>query len=567
MLQRVPILRLLVPFAIGIACAIALPWYKLIAFAGAMVCGIALLISLLKQLSTHHWLRYAAVASFALAAGTMVVTLQHKVNSTKHYSRHVHDTCAYELEILEPFVTKTSSYKTTARVHRILPSQAAVLGEVLVYFTKDSSAPQLKPGERVVMRAHFLPIKNSGNPNEFDYAGYCNRKGISHAVFADTSSYTRLIGKHSTSLRARFAQWRMHVLAQLGKYIKEPASRGIAEALLVGDKKDVDKETWEAYSKVGVVHIIAISGMHISGIYNFLLLLFGKLLPKKFQRKKSIAIIAAMLGMWIFALLTGLPASIMRACVMYTFIGIGALLGRGKDTFNMLCISALLLLAYEPYWLIDPGFILSYAALLGILLFGRRWSSITADKHWLLHWFWTMIATTTAAQIFTLPFCIYYFAQFPLLFLLSNLIAIPLSGVILALTIAIVLLSVVPVIAAFLGTIATWLITFLNHIIFWMSGLSFFTANNLYMNNLQLCLLLIAITLLCYGVLRRRGTVLLLSLFCVLVFSSSFSWRIVQQHKQKQIVVYNINRQTAIDLIEGREIFSVRSETDEATDK
>jgi competence protein ComEC len=361
--------------------------------------------------------------------------------------------------VQDAIIKKTKSYKTTLAVQYDVDSCSAIQGEVLAYFTQCDSTPLLQPGDKLILQSQLVPIKNNGNIGEFDYKAYCNNKGITHLLFLKPKQY-KILAKGVFTFTSYFANIKIKTINILRKYITNTAAFGIAQALLIGDKTDIDQDTWDAYSRTGIVHIIAISGMHMGIIYNCLLWLL--MLIPFFKKRKMYPIITALLSMWFFACITGMPASVMRAAVMFTFIGAGQAINRQGNSYNLLMASAFILLCYNPTWLTDIGFLLSYAAVIGIMIFAKRINSLVYSKYYIVNQIWSLFSATIGAQIFTLPLCLYFFHQFPILFLLSNLVAIPATTLILFLEIGVLAFAWLPPFAKLLGGTASVIIIWLN---------------------------------------------------------------------------------------------------------
>jgi competence protein ComEC len=159
------------------------------------------------------------------------------------------------------------------------------------------------------------------------------------------------------------------VISTLKKYIPGDKESGLAEALLIGYKDDLDKNLVQSYSNTGVVHIIAISGLHLGIIY-WLLLAVTK--PLK-QNKKLVwlRLLLTISALWAFTLLAGAQPSVLRSAIMFTIIAIGQLAARKGSIYNTMALSAFVLLCINPFWLWDVGFQLSYTAVLSIVVFFR----------------------------------------------------------------------------------------------------------------------------------------------------------------------------------------------------
>jgi competence protein ComEC len=383
-----------------------------------------------------------------------------------------------------------------------------------------------------------MPIKNNGNPGEFDYEKYCYGKQISHLCFASPQQYI-VLDSNIFTLKSFFARQQAKVLAIIHQHISNKNTIGIAEALLVGERSGIDNETWSTYSKAGISHIIAISGMHISLIFQAIVFIITLNHRKKNLRKP--AIIMAMLGMWFFAALTGMPASISRAAVMFSFIAIAQLFDLQTKTYNVLALSAVCLLWINTQYLFDVGFQLSYAALLGILLFTKKLESYRPNNNFFVKNIWTLVSATLAAQVFTFPLCLYYFHQMPLLFIPANLVAIPATLLCLALEIGILIFHfIASPIADFLGTCTQVIIEWNNSFIAWMASIKAAQVTQVQLSSVQMLLLLATLALLSIAWYHKSKNSLLLGLSSLLLYAT-VGWQVKYQNTQrKEFVVLHI---------------------------
>ncbi|QEC41797.1 ComEC/Rec2 family competence protein [Pseudobacter ginsenosidimutans] len=305
----------------------------------------------------------------------------------------------------------------------------------------------------------------------------------------------------------------------LRRYIPGPKEAGLAEALLIGYKEDLHKSLIQSYSNTGVIHVIAISGLHLGLIYMLLSLICQPLGNKKWTRIfRPIFIIA---GLWAFGFLAGGSPSIFRSAVMFTCIAIGNSLSKQASIFNSLAASAFLLLCYNPYWLWDAGFQLSYTAVASLALFQQTiYDAINISWQWLDH-IWKHISTTIAAQILTLPVILFLFHQFPVFFVLTNLIAIPLSSGILLGEILLCLLSFMPILARPTGTLLSWLIRVMNGIVERIDQLPFTSITQININLVQVWLLYGVITAFTIWLLHKRKSWFSpRSFYCLLISAS-----------------------------------------------
>jgi competence protein ComEC len=135
--------------------------------------------------------------------------------------------------------------------------------------------------------------------------------------------------------------------------------------------------------------------------------------------------------LWVYAGLTGFSPSVLRAAVMFTGFIIAEEFGKSKESFNTLMSSAFTLLIFDPMMIFNIGFQLSYLAVLGIMTLQKPLLALYYSPHYIFREIWKMCAVSIAAQIITMPLCLYYFHQFPTYFLFANILVIPISTVIL----------------------------------------------------------------------------------------------------------------------------------------
>ena len=257
-------------------------------------------------------------------------------------------------------------------------------------------------------------------------------------------------------------------------------------------------------------------------------------------------------SLWLFTLLAGAQASVVRSAVMFTCIAVGDALARRTNIYNTLALSAFILLAFNPFWLWDVGFQLSYAAVLSIVTFYRAIYNWLYFPNKALDFIWKTMAISLAAQILTTPVSLYHFHQFPVLFLLTNVVAVPVSSVILFGEIAICIAAAVNPLANLLGQITEWLIYFMNSYIERIETISFSLWNGFSLSLPQTGLLLLAATAICFWLMEKRKWMFLTGFGSLLLFTCIRSVSFHKAFHQKKLIVYNVPKHPAIDIINGR---------------
>lgn len=566
--KEAPFLRLVVPFAIGIL----LQWNFFPGIRwiiGGLVFGVAaLLIHSFSSLTfrfRHSILTGLLLNGILLMAGILFTHYNYLPNYPNWIGHHYKDSMVVIARLEEPLSEKAKSYKAVASIRIILKNNQSipVKGRIILYFQKDSIAVsndlsgssllQLQYGSELLFSRSLQPIINTGNPGGFDYKQYASFQDIYYQVFLTPKQWVPLPTNYANLFKKFLFSTREKMVALLQKYIEGKTEVGLAEALLIGYKDDLDKQLVQAYSNTGVVHVIAISGLHLGLIYWLLNFLLGPLSKRK--KAKWIKPLLIIIILWLFSLLAGGSPSVLRSAVMFTCIVLGESRDRKISIYNSLAASAFLLLCYNPFWLCDVGFQLSYIAVLSIVVFSKPVYDLLYVPNKLLDHCWKLISVTIAAQILTTPISIYYFHQFPIVFLITNLVAIPLSSIILLGEIMLCAFSFLPVLATGIGWIIYQLIQLLNHFIEYIDKLPFAVWSNLSISIIQTVFLYGTIVAMSYWLLQKysRAVIGALSgLFCFVLFRTISFGDALQQRK---IIVYNIPRHRAIDFINGRNYY------------
>ena len=554
--KSTPFIRLLLPFMAGILCG----WYVVTGFATAFIfiaTGIFLLL-LTPTFTVHttyryRWLQGCAILLTFTGLGMLVTRLQPAPQQPGWFGHLYRPGTIVQLRLLEPLSERLKTFKARAEVMHLEHNNRVVKtnGEVIVYFQKENCPANISYGTVLYTGKKLDMIKNSGNPGGFDYQRHALFKGITHQVYLKQDEFITNSLKKTDPLREWLYATRTYVLQTVRKYIKGKQQRGVAEALLVGYRDDLDSELTEAYSNTGVVHIIAISGMHLGMIYVLFLFLLRPL--EKWKELRWIKALLILLFMWLFGLLTGGGASIMRAVIMFSFITAAQLFNRRTNLYNSLAASAFLMLLFNPFLLWDVGFQLSYAAVLSIVLFMKPIYQWFTTENKLLDSFWKLNAVTIAAQVLTWPLCMYHFHQSPNLFLLANMVAVPLSTLILYALLVLLSVSFSEPLSSFTGTIISRLLNWMNDYILWLNRFRFSVWEGIYHTPAQTVLLYLFITCLSWWLLRNRRTALYTALGGLLLF---LLLHLQQQYlvaRQVRLIVYNLPQHQAIDFFAGQQ--------------
>jgi competence protein ComEC len=496
-----------------------------------------------------------AATSLFLSAGGLLAWHKDIRNNPGWLGNFYKEKNALVITLDEPLVEKTKSFKAIATMNYLLQNDKSipVTGKVILYLEKDSALPKMNYGSQIIFKKPLQEIKNSGNPGGFDYKRYCLFHGITHQVFLKKDEFEILDGKNENWFKKFIYNSRERVLNILRKNIPGDKELGLAEALLIGYKDDLDQKLVQSYTNTGVVHIIAISGLHLGLIYWLLALL---LKPLKNRKKiKWLGPVLIITGLWLFSLLAGAQPSILRSALMFTCIVLGESLSKKTSIYNTMAISAFILLCINPYWIWDVGFQLSYAAVLSIIIFMRPIYNWFYIKNKALDFIWKLNAVTLAAQVLTVPLSIYHFHQFPNYFLLTNFVAVPLSSILVLGEIFLCAIAWIPAVAILTGKLLWLMIWLMNTWIEQIESLRFSVWDHLQISILQAILLVVFAAGISFWLIEKVKPGLTIGLAGLLGFIALRSYSFINAGRQQNIIVYNVSQHRAIDFIDGRNYF------------
>lgn len=284
---------------------------------------------------------------------------------------------------------------------------------------------ELRIGNTIIFTADIKRPLDKRNPGGFDYEKYLHGKGIT-ALASSYKTANLIISDSSVSQPGQFIlNVRRGIDGQISRFLSRSAS-SLIRGLLLADRSLIDDETQEQFINAGVVHVLAVSGLHVGFILLIFMLIFGRL-------NIYLKYLATIAGLFAFLIITGSQPSVFRATVMSAVFLIAYLTNRSYNSLNALSIAALIILIINPEELYNAGFQLSFSAVLSILLlypvFSRKLGGMkignTVLKNILL-----FALLSISAQIGTLPFTLAYFGKLSLAAVFANIFVIPLIGLI-----------------------------------------------------------------------------------------------------------------------------------------
>lgn len=458
---------------------------------------------------------------------------------------------AYEAVVLSPVETRAKTYKIEVE---ILKAQwdnhwHPLEGKVLLYLDKKVSKPQY--GDVLLIRGVPRLVEPPQNPAQFDYQRFLSYKQIFYQHYLRGTDFV-LTGERQTNWLKdwayRVSEWSDTALRRLVPLDREYA---VAKAMVLGLRDEMDSELVQAYSAAGAVHVLSVSGFHITIFVGIVAFFLGRL--EKRRRGRWLYLGITLITMWFYAVLTGLSAPVIRSALMFTIFLLAKPLGRKENSVNALFGSALILLAIDPLLIYSVSFQLSYAALGGIIFLQPVFYQSLTIKDGALDKIWAITAVALTAQLATFPIGAYYFHQFPNYFWLVNPLVVALSCAMLPVAFATIAFSWIPLVSNALGWLLTGITWLLNQIVIGTEKLPYAVLGGLSLSWIELLLIYgimgLLLALVYYRDVRWWWGVgaASLGLFAVQVYE------IQQFNKQSWLVVHAVPRQTAISLIENRE--------------
>lgn len=311
--------------------------------------------------------------------------------------------------------------------------------QILLYLPKDSCAANLKCGDEIYFYTRIYKPLNRGDVKEFDYASYLLHQGISGTAYASADNWKKAKGKRALTWKQSALNIRESLIENYRSWGFSDDELAVVSALTLGDKRMLDDSLKMSYSVAGASHILALSGLHLGIVAGILsTLLFFR---PSFGKRLWLRGILIILSLWVFAYITGLSGSVVRSAVMFTIFIIGRCMNRRGVLLNSLAMAAFVMLLYNPFYLYDVGFQMSFMAVIGIALFMPVFQKLKLfSENSLFNYVQNLMWVSVAAQLGVAPLVIYYFENFPVYFLLTNLIVVPMSFLIL--TCSVILWSV-----------------------------------------------------------------------------------------------------------------------------
>ncbi len=475
----------------------------------------------------------------------------------QHFSKVISENDAGVLQVKIVETLKPDAYNSKYIAEVITVGNVKSKGKLLINIRKDSIDTDYLPDTILFVHSEVTEIQKPLNPFQFDYSMYMKSLGVYGEIRVSPSQI--LLSKSGTfTVRGKAQRFRLHIIEKLKASKLDLNERAIVEALILGEKREINKTLYSAYSQAGAIHILAVSGLHVGILYFILGFLFSPFRRGKYG--KTLVATVIVLCLWGFAFITGLSPSVTRAVTMFSFFAFATIINRPTNTLNTLFLSFLTLLVINPLWLFQVGFQLSYLAVFFILWLQPKLRDYWKPNNLFLKKGWDIITVTVAAQVGILPLSLYYFHQFPGLFLFTNLIVLPFLGVLMAGGIIVVFLAVVDLLPDWIANGYNYLIETLNGFVSWVARQDAFLFQDIHFSAVQM--LAYYLVLICLVLLWKKITYyrIIGCLSGICVFFGILIYDDLETSKN-ELIVFHKTKQTLIGYKNGSDFTLFRKDS------
>lgn len=426
--QKVPFSRLLLPFIVGIIfCEYAHTSHQepIIIGIGSIVMYAFAYFFKIKVKNKPKWHLNALIQMGCVSVGMLLHASHQELSQQHHFANLCKGKAIYLLKIKEIKHQDSLKLRAVVEVKNIKSNfqrTQSCAGKAILYLSKPKQ--NLEIDDWLVVNSTPKTIAQPKYPWQFDYKKYLKNKQIYHQFYIKDEYLIRKNTSQSI-LKAAYKS-KIEIETSVKRHYKTKASIGLILALLTGDKTELDEEMQDNFSKTGTMHVLAVSGLHVGLIFTLLnfVFLFLKRLPKGYILHYTLVVS----GLWYFAFITGMGSSVMRATMMFSLAQTALFFKRKNNSLNSVLACAFGILIFNSNLLFDIGFQLSFAAVVGIL-YSQKFKFHSKGKfRKAKQYFIESLKISFFAQLFTMPIVLYNFHQFPVYFLLSNLLIIPLIG-------------------------------------------------------------------------------------------------------------------------------------------
>jgi competence protein ComEC len=541
-----PLVKIIAFFVLGIVSAFYLkpnPNFVFIALGVSFIFfGLSFYFSIRKVFQKNYFAIFAILVSFILGLSTQVIhTETYKKNHFTHFIENSKKQYSIEITLKEKLKENDFSKRFVAIVRKLDAKESC--GKIILNIRKDSLNHDFGIGSILKIRGSVYKNKEISNPNQFDYGKYLENQQIYGQVYCDVNDI-QISSEIENSIWYYASSFRNKIIKNLQKNGFRKSELSVIIALILGQQQDISQEVLHDYQYAGAVHILSVSGLHVGFILLFINFLLRPIPKNKMGSFTKLMIV--IISLWVFGIIAGLAPSVVRSVTMFSFVAIGMHLKRSVNIYHTLLVSAFLILLFQPSFLFDVGFQLSYVSLFFIVWLQPLFSGIWKPKNRIITYFWDILTVSFAAQIGAFPLSVYYFHQFPGLFFVTNLVILPAMGLVLGLGVFVMLLAYFDYVPMIPMQILEWSIWFLNKVISWIASLEQFIISNISFNFYMLLTMYLMLFAVFIWFKKPSFQKLSFAMITIILFQTScFSTKYFHQ-TENELIVFNAKKNSII---------------------
>ncbi len=538
-IQCIPLVRLLVPFIIGILSVIS---WGIASRYDVIVIFLLLLVFLILNTKLHYHYRWA----YGMLAVLLMLFLGRFIGS-------VHQPVSVSLNDKPDFITvlveeyNPSSKKFDQLFCKIEESAAypRLKGErLLLYLEGKKQERYFLPGDLLVCKVSLDSMQRKPNPFDFNYADYLKSRRIRYQAFVNSDSWMYIQASGRFMLKRKALSVRNDLLDRFFSVVSDENLRTVFSAMVLGQKKMMPDSLANTFRNAGMMHILAVSGLHV-GILAFALKYVLLLLPFRKIRYLLLVIL-----LWGYVFITGMSASVTRAVMMFSFLMWAWSGNRKGNSLNILAASAFVMLLWDSFMILQLGFQLSFFAVAGILLIVPSFNNRINDLPGIIRYPLSIMGVSFAAQVAVSPILFYYFHYVPLHAIFINVLVIPLASVLL-------ISGFLLLIVADFALVSNGLVYFSEFVWKLMNLAMEIPASlhpdifNIYIDKVGVLMLYLLIIPFFFFVIRKDKKAVLVFLFSLLGFSFFLLFKDIKKNKSNEAWIYHFADGACVDFVQG----------------
>ncbi len=543
--NSLPLFRLILPFILGIVFSNELYFKEVFALSICLFLGAALLHYFSKRYAFRWWFG-VIMSCLMFCLGLWAVPHSLDKNKPNYFITYLNESSVLMLELDE--VPKKGTHSTRAIAKVISVDGKKTTGRLMVYFRDFTDS--LNYGFRLLTTVQPQKITPAKNPKQFNYQSYLANHQIYHQIYVSNNESIVIDDGGGNDLFKLVNKSRLKLSEVLSNGDFNSQQLAVCSSLLLGDKSSMDHELQQSFVKAGVMHVLAVSGLHVGILFLVVSRLLYFMDTTKWLKLFKLLIVISVL--WFYAFITSLSPSVMRATTMFSFFALGHFLGRSTNVFNTLAASAFLLLILNPLMIFKMGFQLSYLAVLGIVLIFPKIYSLLVFKSKLVDSIWQLICVSISAQAATFSLSIFYFHQFPNYFLLANVLVLPFIPLIINFGLALFVFDMAPFIREPIILFLKFIVDILIKIIDFVQAIPNSIIGLLYIHWYEVIIIYALLGFVLLAVYLNSIRYVVYALFLVIALQW-FHWiDLKKQVANQQIIFYSINKHTAFGAVNGK---------------